>query len=92
MSGASMPANAAAVYINVGGGATLTHGLLLATQSGTTLTNAIYIEQSGIVTNILKFDATSAAVVSKSNSAGAQSYTVRCAVGGVTGYIRLYAD
>uniref|UniRef100_A0A6H2A160 Uncharacterized protein n=1 Tax=viral metagenome TaxID=1070528 RepID=A0A6H2A160_9ZZZZ len=92
MSGSKMPANAAAVYVNVGGAATLTHGLLLATQTGTTLTNAIYIEQGGTVTNILKCDATSAAVVSTSTGGGTRSYSIRCAVGGVTGYLSLYTD
>uniref|UniRef100_A0A6M3XWQ5 Uncharacterized protein n=2 Tax=viral metagenome TaxID=1070528 RepID=A0A6M3XWQ5_9ZZZZ len=92
MSGASMPANAAAVYVNVGGGATLTHGLLFATQGGTTLTNAIYIEQGGTVTNILKFDATSATVVSTATGGATRSYKIRCAVGGVTGWLSLYTD
>ena len=93
MSGASMPAATSAGYsLNVGGGATITHGIILATQGGTTLTNAIYIEQGGTLTNLLKFDATSAAVVSTASGGGTRSYSIRCAVGGVTGYLSLYTD
>jgi len=92
MYGASMPGNSAGLAINTGVGATLTHGIILATQGGTTMTNAIYVEDGGTVANILKFAATSAAVVSKSNSGTTQSYTIRCAVGGVTGYLHLYTD
>lgn len=93
MAGASLPATTSkGVDISSRTSATLTHGLYFYIQEETTMTNAIYIENAGTLTNILKFSAASAAVVSKSNSSGAQSYTVRCAVGGVTGYLRLYAD
>ena len=93
MSGASMPAATSAGFsLNVGGGATITHGMILATQGGTTMTNAFYFEDGGTITNIFKFAAACAAVVSKANSGTTQNYTVRCAVGGVTGYLHLYTD
>jgi len=99
MAGASLPATTSiGLDISSRTSATLTHGLYFYIQSATTMTNAIYIENAGTLTNPIKFSAVITNAVSVTSesplvdiSATANAGYIRCMVGATVRYIPLYA-
>jgi len=72
-------------------GGTLTHSIYIEANSSQTITNAIYVNQPGTITNFLKFNAEG--FVSATASGGAtRSHKIQCNVGGSSYYMSLYTD
>lgn len=73
-------------------GGTLTQSLYIECNSGQTITNAIYVNEAGTITNFLKFAATGSALIASDNAMTTNntSHAIRIAIGGSTYYIPVW--
>ncbi|KKN74730.1 hypothetical protein LCGC14_0387720 [marine sediment metagenome] len=73
-------------------GGTLTHSIYIEANSGQTITNAIYINEAGTVTNFAKFAAAKTCIVASDNAMTTNntSHAIRIAIGGSTYYIPVF--
>ena len=69
---------------------TLTHSLYVEASSGATITDALYINTAGTVTNDLNIASLNGGCAQTYSSAGTGAYIIRCSINGVTTYIHTY--
>ena len=86
-------ASAAILFLSARSTGTIGHGLYIEANSGTTLTDAIYINPAGTITNLFKFASASGPVSVDAGATGANStHKIKIDIGGVAGYIAVFAD
>lgn|SRR3990167_8695913 len=90
--GAGLPSSSAGLFLSHRTG-TLGHSLYIEANSGATITDCIYINEAGTITNFLKFAATSSVIVAETGALpGTATHKIKCDVGGVAFYLIGVAD
>jgi len=71
---------------------TLTHSLYIECSASATITDAIYVNDAGTITNFIKFAGTTSGVVATASGGATRSHKITCDVGGIAYYMSLYTD
>jgi len=69
---------------------TLTHSLYIEASASATITDAIYINTAGTVTNALNIASLNGGCAQTFSAAGTGAYSIRCSINGVTTYLHTY--
>ncbi len=69
---------------------TLTHSLYVEANTGATITDAIYINPAGTVTNALNIASLNGNCAQAYNAVGTAAYSIKCKINNVTTYIHTY--